>query len=284
MQKLKFIILAALAAASVLLLLPGKDSPSETKPLLVATTNVISSLAEEISGAQVKTITMIPPGNCPGYFDMKISTLRAIGDSGVILAHGFESYLPAVKKALGEKEIKIYGFTAPGNWMVPEVQIVLAGMIKDALVEIFPEKKHVFKKNFEAFLNRTQKTGRDLQAASESAGIAGTRAICNQHLKEQLEYFGMVITGTYGSKEELTAYKIRELFEKGFSKETALVIDNLQAGPDTGKALARDLGAAHAVISNFPEGFPDTPTLSSALKRNLDIIIAATGNPPDDRN
>ncbi len=277
MGRLKIIISAAGVGAAIVLLLLPRDKPSDAGLPLVATTNVISSLVEEISGGVVRTKTMIPPGNCPGYFDMKVSTLRAIEDSGLILAHGFESYLPAVTEALGEKEIKIYEFAAPGSWMVPETQLALAEMTKNALIEIFPEKKHVFRKNFEAFLIRTAETDRSLRAAAESAGIAGMGVICNEHLEGQVEYFGMIVTGTYGNREDLTAHGIRGLLEKASSEKTAVIIDNLQAGPGTGKALARDLGAAHAVISNFPEGFPGTPTLSSALERNLDIITAAAG-------
>ncbi len=275
MKKLKIIISAAGVGAAILLFLP-RDKPSEARPL-VATTNVISSLVEEISGGGVRAKTMIPPGNCPGYFDMKVSTLRAIEESGLILAHGFEGYLPAVTEALKEKKIKIYEFAAPGSWMVPETQIALAEITKNALIEIFPEKEHVFRENFEAFLTRAAETDRALRAAAEAAGIAGMGVICNDHLAGQVEYFGMVVTATYGNREDLTAHRIRGLLEKGSSEKTALVIDNLQAGPGTGEALARDLGAAHAVISNFPDGFPGTPTLSSALGRNLDIIIAAAG-------
>ncbi|HOJ39649.1 MAG TPA: hypothetical protein PK644_04180 [bacterium] len=44
-----------------------------------------------------------------------------------------------------------------------------------------------------------------------------------------------------------------------------MVIDNLQAGPDTGRGLAEELKAAHLVFSNFPEG----ESLPALLERNL---------------
>ena len=35
-------------------------------------------------------------------------------------------------------------------------------------------------------------------------------------------------------------------------KRVALVVDNLQSGPNTGKQIAEDIGAAHVTLSNFP--------------------------------
>ncbi len=273
MEKLKTITAAAvlITAAAAALLYYGKDSSCE-KPALVATTNVLSSVADEISGESIETQTLIPPGNCPGHFDMKVSSLRALGQTGALLAHGFEEYLPAVRNAL-QGELQIYKFPSEESWMTPEGQMELGRRMLEVLSEIFPEKRGLFEDNHRAFVEKTRAAAARLKAGS--LGLEGINVICNGHLKGQLEYFGLRTVGSYGRKEDLNASRIRELLERGASQNALLVVDNLQAWPDTGKALAADLGAAHAVISNFPGGFPDTPTLSKAMEQNLVEIIKA---------
>lgn len=276
-MKRKVITLAAGGGllAAVLGILIFRGGAAETKPAVAATTNVLASLADEISGGGIRTMALIPPGNCPGYFDMKISTLRTAGASGVLLAHGFEEYLPAVIKALSEKDISVFEFPAEGSWMTPEVQLALGERMYGVLSEIFPGKRGILEANFKTFRKETEAAGSRAQSSARAHGLEGMKAICNEHLKGQLAYFGMVPIASYGRKEDLRASDISALLERGAAEKAVIVIDNLQAGADTGKALARDLGAAHAVISNFPEGFPGTPTLSKAMERNLAVIIKA---------
>lgn len=273
MEKLKTLTPAALLilAAAAAVLYYGEDS-SGKKPALVATTNVLSSVADEISGGSIETQTFIPPGNCPGHFDVKVSSLRTLGLTNALLAHGFEEYLPAVRNAL-QDELQIYKFPSEGSWMNPEAQLELGLRMLEVLSEIFPEKQSLFEDNYRAFAGRTRAAADRIKAGS--LGLEGINVICNEHLKGQLEYLGMRAAGSYGRKEDLNAPEIRGLLERGSSKNVLLVVDNLQAGPDTGKALAADLGAAHVVISNFPGGFPDTPTLSKAMEQNLAEIIKA---------
>ncbi|RKY63221.1 MAG: zinc ABC transporter substrate-binding protein, partial [Candidatus Latescibacterota bacterium] len=39
---------------------------------IITTTSKISSVIEEIGGKKVKVIPLIPPGECPGHFDIKV--------------------------------------------------------------------------------------------------------------------------------------------------------------------------------------------------------------------
>ena len=54
-----------------------------------------------------------------------------------------------------------------------------------------------------------------------------------------------------------------------------LVIDNLQSGVDFGAKLAREIGAVHVVLSNFPGAMPRTATLIDLLTRNAESLFSA---------
>jgi len=59
------------------------------------------------------------------------------------------------------------------------------------------------------------------------------------------------------------------------------VADNLQSGGlSAGELLARDIGTAYLVLSNFPGGFPDTPTWQAAFEENIRRLAASLEGPP----
>jgi zinc transport system substrate-binding protein len=103
--------------------------------------------------------------------------------------------------------------------------------------------------------------------------LKGTPCICNKHIKEMLEYLGLKVVATYGRKEELTPIEIKNLIKIGKEEGVLFIIDNLQAGLDTGKIIADELKISHLTISNFPNGFPKTPTLRETLLENVKRIV-----------
>jgi hypothetical protein len=58
---------------------------------------------------------------------------------------------------------------------------------------------------------------------------------------------------TYGRSENLTPRVLQDLIETGRKHGVGLVVDNLQSGPEIGEQIAGDMGAARAVLTNFPE-------------------------------
>lgn len=266
---------------------PGRSdthADASREAALVTTTNVLSSLVEEISAGSVGTMTLIPSGNCPGQFDLKPSHLKAISDSGVIFAHGFESYMANIEASLSVSDLTVYEFPIEGSWMIPRVQLALGRRIADAMSEVYPAKREVFEANYARFEEGGRQLDRELRQRSANAGLVDVPVICNEHLADQLRYLGMVPVATYGQAEQLRTSVVRRLNEIGEAEGVGLVVDNLQAGATTGKALARDLGVPHVTISNFPDGLPRTPTLAASVRVNLDTLIATYKHSGDDKN
>jgi zinc transport system substrate-binding protein len=69
---------------------------------------------------------------------------------------------------------------------------------------------------------------------------------------------------------------VKELVDKGKVGKVALVIDNMQTGGESGKALAEDLSVKHIVLSNFPGGYENTETWEKAIDKNIELIMNST--------
>ncbi len=259
-MKRKIYIFLALIISRIIL---GKD--------IVATTSVLSSVIKDIVKDKLVVETLVPSGYCPGHFDIKSSHLTSIEKSGILFAQGFESYLEQIKTSIKRNDFLPFIIKIEGSWFIPENQKKLYSNINEILSEKFPKYKNFFDLNTMKAIEEIKKTDKKVKEMMEN--LKGTPCICNKHIKEMLEYLGLKVVATYGRKEELTPIEIKNLINIGREKEVKIIIDNLQAGPDTGKVIADELKIPHLTISNFPNVFPKTPTLRKTLLENAKRII-----------
>ncbi len=90
-----------------------------------------------------------------------------------------------------------------------------------------------------------------------------------------LEWLGCDVVGDYGRFEETTPERLAKLMDTAKARGVVLVVDNLQSTGAAGASLAEDLGAGHAVLSNFPGGYPEAPTWEQTADRNLALLRQA---------
>jgi len=83
---------------------------------------------------------------------------------------------------------------------------------------------------------------------------------------------GLKVVATYGRAEDLTPAEWQRVTVAAREAGGRLVIDNLQSGANTGVGLARELGAQHVTLSNFPGGFPHTASWESCLREAWRVL------------
>ncbi len=72
MRKSKALVMSVLVLSLVLVPLTPACSPSSPTGLKVVTsTSLLASIVERVGGDRVDVVNIIPPAQCPGYFDVK---------------------------------------------------------------------------------------------------------------------------------------------------------------------------------------------------------------------
>ncbi len=240
---------------------------------VVATTSVLSSVIKDITREKVEVSTLVAPGSCPGHFDLKVSHLAAIEKSGILFAHGFEVYLEKIKDSIKRPQFKPHIIEVEGNWLVPASQKQAYSKITRVLSREFPRYKNFFGVNRRKSEKEIDLTDKKIKTLIAEKNLQGMRVICNNHIEGLIEYMGFEVVATYGRKEELTPLIIKNLVNISSEKNVRLVIDNLQAGPDTGLVVAEQVKIPHIAISNFPGVFPETNTLRQTLYEDVKRIV-----------
>jgi zinc transport system substrate-binding protein len=251
-------------------LLGAVAGPVEASPRLIVTSDTILSgmIASLLPASRYTVEAILPPGQCPGHYDMKISDIEKAKRAELIVA--FRG-MPFLNKALPKGQALLLVDAAGRNWMAPESHIHGLERLSGELARRFPEDENLIaRRRQEAILLVRQSALRLLEKARR-AGIAGKTVMASDRQKELLAWMGLTVVGTYGRPESLSTRDVVRLSQLGRERRVVAVIDNLQSGPHAGKGIAEAVGAAHVALT----GFPAEGGYLAALEQNVDAVLAA---------
>jgi zinc transport system substrate-binding protein len=222
---------------------------------VVATTSLLGCAASRVGGDRVNVTVLVPPGSCPGHFDMKPSEARSIEDCDILLRHGFESFLPeSLPGSVSDVRVK-----TTANEMTPESQEEIAKSVAGAFSSAAPEEKKYFHEQTEAYLAGLKKAAGRIRGEAAEAGVEDIPVAASVRLVGFLNWMGFKKILAFCISEEMTPAVMGELIDRAKEMQVALVMDNRQSGSSTGMPIARETKAAHLVLSFFPgeEGYID---------------------------
>ena len=197
-------------------------------------------------------VTIVPAGMCPGHFDVKPKDAQALSDASLLLKQGFEQFVDDLIKSTGNKKLIVETVDVKGSWMVPETQIKATERICSILCRMFPKWKEDFQSNAEVYEKSIMTVALHHKKESEAKHLGAQYVVCNEYQKPFLEWLGFNVVATYGRETELTPKKIAEVIEKARSFQAKIVVDNLQSGPEAGKAIVSAIDGVHVTLTNFP--------------------------------
>jgi len=262
-----------LLGALTLALLAGCSQPAGERLRVVATTSHVSELVQRIGGDRVAVRLIIPPGSCPGHYDVKPRDVEALARSGVMVQQGFEPCAEDLVKSAKNPSLRV--ITAPeGNLMLPGPRAEAAAALADALAEAYPKHAEFFRDRGERLAREIKRQGEAQRERARQAQLDGVPVIGSDMQQDWLEWMGMRVVATYGRSEELKPDTIRGVLEQARKERVKIVVDNIQSGPDTGEQMASELGAEHVVVSNFPGEKPEE-NWAATLEQNVSALIAA---------
>jgi zinc transport system substrate-binding protein len=211
---------------------------------------------------------ILPPGQCPGHYDVKLSDIEKMKKANLIVS--FRG-MPFMDKAGLDGGAQLLVDAGGRNWMAPDSYIYGLGILATELSKRLPEDK-------DEIMIRKENTVRKVKAGAnlliekiKLTGLFGKSIIASSMQKEVLEWMGFRVVGEYGRPEAMSLKEVVRLSKIGKDHHVIMVVDNLQSGPDVGKGIAETLGVPHVVLTNFPseKGYLAT------LRENVNAVLAA---------
>ena len=246
---------------------------------IMAGSSLIGNIIQDVAGDKMETRTLIPPGVCPGHYDVKTSDIEALANSKALFIHDYQQNFQNINGAIAAAEnhnLTITVLNVTGNWMVPAVQAEAADKIAQALGELDPENAAYYQQRAADREQAILDYGEEVKNRLQDAGVANVNVICAEMQAGFVSWAGFNITATFGRPEDLTPAQVADLITQAREAGVALVIDNLQSGSTTlGTSMEQDIEAIPVTISNFPGGLENTETWEKAIDKNVDLLLAA---------
>jgi zinc/manganese transport system substrate-binding protein/zinc transport system substrate-binding protein len=189
----------------------------------------------------------------------------------VVLYSGIEPWVERLADSTQEGALVLLD----GPWNTPDAAARQAAAIAGVLTQRYPENAESFKANLVQYTAELAAAGASLEARGAEAGAAGVPVVCMEWQAGFVSWLGFDVVVSYGLPEGLSLRDLVQLAAKGREAGAVLVIDNLQSGIEFGGKLAREVGAVHVVLSNFPGAMPKTATLIDLIVRNAEALFTA---------
>jgi len=263
-----------IVAVALLGISPGhantsKKGSSRTARVIITSDTILSGMAASLlppGGYSVQAI--LPPGQCPGHYDVKLSDIEKTKKADLIVAF---SGIPFMDTP-GTRRGTLLLVDAEGrNWMAPDAYLRGLGLLAEGLAKRFPADSDEIMRRKRDTICEVRAGTKALSEKLRRAGASGRAVIASSMQKEPLAWMGFRVVGEYGRPEAISAREIVRLVRIGRSRNTVLVVDNLQSGPDAGKGIAESLGTPRVVLTNFPSEKGYLATLGD----NVDAVVSA---------
>ncbi len=271
------LLIAALVGTLVTVLVLAQHAQPSTD--IMAGSSLIADIIQDVAGDKLETHTLIPPGMCPGHYDVKPSDVETLANSRVLIIHNWQQNMKNITglvEAADNPDLVIKVIDVPDMPMVPQIQAETTDKIARALGEIDPENSAYYQ---EKAAERTQAIlakGEEVKGKLQDANVSGVKVLCVEYQAGFAEWAGFDVVATYGRPEDLSVADVETLVVEAKEAGVALVIDNLQSGATaTSAAMAQDIEAIQVTISNFPGGFENTETWEKAIDKNVDLLLEA---------
>lgn len=276
--KILMSILATLLLVALLLTLSCASSPVASADIM-AGSSLIANIIQDVADGKLEARTLVPPGMCPGHYDVKPSDIETLANSKALIIHNWQQDRANIKgliEAADNPGLIIKVIDVPDAPMVPEVQSEAIDKIAQALSEIDLANSEYYQRRAEERTQAILAKGQEVKNRLQEGKVSQAKVICSDYQAEFISWAGFDVIATYGRPEELSVVEVEKLINQARQADVALVIDNLQSGGTaTSEAVVQDIGAIQVTISNFPGGFEGTETWEKAIDKNVDLILEA---------
>ncbi len=247
----------------------SKEGKAKIKEIIVTSDTILSGIMTLLLPPDSYSVeAILPPGQCPGHYDVKLSDIEKMKRAGLIVSFRGMSFM---SKAGVDNGGQFFVDNEGRNWMAPDSYLYGLALLADELSKRFPEDKGKIVSRKKDAIREVRADANLLIQRIKEAGIFGKPVIASSMQKEPLEWMGFRVVGEYGRPEAMSTREVVRLLRIGKELNIIAVVDNLQSGPDAGKGIAETLGVPHVVLTNFPseKGYIAT------LKDNVNTVLAA---------
>ncbi|HUU29300.1 MAG TPA: metal ABC transporter substrate-binding protein [archaeon] len=244
-----------------------------SQPVVVATTTMIGSMVELLAQEKIELRVLVPPGSCPGHFDLKPQDAVRLSRASLIVRHDYQAYLDRKLKPQNEK-VSIVALRSPGSLVIPKAYLEALSQLKSILSSRFPDLAPDFESNFALASQRIEEIEGTARKRIVEAELSRARILGSVMQEDFLRWVGMQVCASFSnSPDELSVLRLTELVRTAEGQHVDFVAGNLQSGGEmVAVGIAAEIGCPVCVLSNFPGTNERNSTYFELLLDNINLL------------
>jgi zinc transport system substrate-binding protein len=232
-------------------ILPVRAAPLSQMAPVVVTTTLIETAVRDLMGNDVFVVRLMPPGSCPGHFDLDPGQVKHLSSAALFIRHDFQASLDAgvMKSGLGAN--RIVAITSRPAFTIPEAYSTMCAELAARLSETWPDHAA----GIQASLSEIQRRANAAKAdtlTDRTQTLHGRRALCAEYQQDFCRWMGLDVIAVFHAGADESAWHLSRAVDMANTAQAEAVIGNQQWGTRHLKALAEAAGLPGIMLSNFP--------------------------------
>ena len=251
------------------------DVPAGTE--IAVTSSYLHAAVRDVAGNDVSVFCIVPPGMCPGHFDLKPSEAQRLVRSRLVVAFDFQrgigQFLPTDGRGPTLQTVD-----APPGLCIPATYLTVVNQTAAILSAAFPDRAATFAQRAADVAKRMATLEAECTAMMEAHRLNGASVLASPHQAAFAEWLGLEVAATFAGRDVETAANLNTAIQNAEKKSLRCIIANQQEGTQLANVLAERLGAPAAVFSNFPNTLSDdaaAPAFDALVRDNLRRLVEA---------
>ncbi|MBK8478336.1 MAG: zinc ABC transporter substrate-binding protein [Opitutaceae bacterium] len=233
---------------AALALLTHRAHPAE-HAVVITTTSTLGAAAQAVGGDSVSVETILPPGSCPGHFDLEPAQVRRLLACELFLRHDFQSFLDGRLLANGVARDRIAALPAAGGLCVPDTFVALGRAAAEALAVRLPGETEALRTRAEALAHEAQTRGNTLLA--RTARLRGKPVAGALHQAAFLRWLGLDVRCVLPGGDDPTPGAVSRALTEIRATGALAIVGNVPSGRRLPSTLA-SRGPPLVMFDNFP--------------------------------
>lgn len=222
------------------------QSPS---PRIAVANSYLSAAVKDLCPQGTEVLMLVPPGMCPGHFDISPSQVSKLCDCKLLLLFDFQQNIEDAVPRIKQKGLEVCAITPSPGLCIPQTYLSVVKQVAEALTQIDNTVDYQ-----QRLADIELRINTDTKKITEKINLDPNETlnvVASTHQTEFAKWLGLNVIAEFLGTDSTTPAQINELLKHADTK-TKIVIANTQEGTRLAQSLAQRLDAELVVFSNFP--------------------------------
>jgi|WetSurMetagenome_2_1015567.scaffolds.fasta_scaffold93193_2 zinc transport system substrate-binding protein len=255
-----------------------KKSGSAPQSQIAVANSYLEAAVLDLGVDPSKVMSFVPPGMCPGHFDLTPSQVEGLLSCSVLLVFDFQNNISSSLPRVRESGLTIGVIAPPPGLCVPDSYLSIVRQAAAALESANLLSSADSAARLQAIEKRMKGLEQEIRSDMERAGLRDGPILVSKHQEVFARWLGLNPVGTFRGSDAETPGPIQTALENAAKQPVRWVIANQQEGTELAQSLAKRLSVGLVIFSNFPNSTVSEkgqPTFDALVRENVARLIEA---------